>query len=105
MSKPASIFNPGDENGTVSVNATSTSSVVTVATNKIIAINATGDVLIAFGNTGGVKWKNAAATTTSFRIPSGTTAQFDLGSKFDSFQLYNPGATTVTAYWMTLVTF
>lgn len=60
---------------------------------RIIAINATGDVTIRFGNS------SVVATVTDFRIPANQTFTFDTGQENGYFSLFNLAGTTTTYYW------
>lgn len=78
-----------------SVSATSAGSIHTIGKNRLFAINATQDITIAFGNSTGVA---ASATSSSFRIPSGASIQWDTGTAYDQFQVFNLGASSASVY-------
>jgi hypothetical protein len=77
--------------------ATSASSTITFNQNAIIAIEATGNVNVLFGNAGTI----GTAAATGWLIQSGAVAEFDLG-QWDSVQFFNPGAGTIDIYILQL---
>ena len=66
---------------------------------RIIAINATQDVNIRFGNSG------VAAVSTDFRIPQNQTFTFSTNNDTQYFSLYNGSGSTATYYWAYLSKF
>lgn len=80
-----------------SINAGASSAEIVIGNNQIFAINASGDVNIAFGNSG-----MAAASNSNFRVPSGVTAEYDTGSQNDRIRLFNNGGSSIN-YWIQLL--
>jgi hypothetical protein len=76
---------------------TTASSTQTFAPNRIIAVQATGNANILFGNLGTI----GTADATCWLIPSGATQEFDLG-QWDSVQFFNPGASNIDIYILEL---
>lgn len=100
MARLSGIFVPGPM-GTETISSSSAGTAQTIGLRAVFQINGDGDLMIAFGNSGGT---TASATASSFRIPSGQTLAFDLGEEFDQFMLYNPdGSNSHKAYWVQLV--
>lgn len=82
----------------VSALAASTSSAELVFSNyAILAISATGDCHVAFGNSG-----MADAATTGWRITSGAVHQFELSGAYDRIKIFNPNAGAIDVYVMPL---
>jgi hypothetical protein len=61
--------------------------------NSIIAVNATKDITIKFGQSG-----MAAAAATDWRIPANTIREFDLGQAFDRLRVFNLDAAATDVY-------
>lgn len=79
--------------------ATTAGSTITFSKDAVLAITATGNVNITFGLASNM----ATAAGTGWLIASGSVAEFDLGSCFDSIAFYNPGASAVDIYILQLV--
>jgi hypothetical protein len=75
--------------------ATTASSIQTFSKYAILAIEATGNINVTFGNAAGPA---VTATATGWLIQSGAVAEFELGSEWDSVWIYNPGASAVDVY-------
>jgi hypothetical protein len=73
--------------------ATTSSAELAFGNNTIIAVNATQDITIAFGQAG-----MGAATASNFRIPANTTQTFDLGQTFSSIRVFNLAASAADVY-------
>lgn len=99
MATFTSIFHPATAIPTkvASLAGTSSSAELDFPNRRIIAIEATGDINVAFGNSG-----MAAASATGWLIPAGSTHQFDLGTEWSAIRVFNPGATAVDVYIMEL---
>ena len=94
MATFSAIFTPrsgDDQTGTVGAGVSSAA--ITVGAREKIAINATGDINIAFGSS-----TMAAASASNFRIPSGVVAEYDSGPN-TSIRIWNPGSGSIT-YWI-----
>ena len=78
---------------------TMASATITLSKYRIFAVTATGGVNITFGNAAGPV---ITADATGWLIPGGGVAEFELGSEWDSFQFYNPGASAVDIYILSL---
>lgn len=96
MATFTSIFVPGgpSTDGTGTVTAGAATSTITLGEKIIFAINATVDVNIIFFNAANAK----VPTASNFRIPAGVVATYDLSDYYDSFALFNNGASNGT-YW------
>ena len=99
MATLQSVFIPSTKLPTkiTALGATTASSTQTFGQNAIIAIEATGNVNVLFGNLGTI----GTAAATGWLIQSGAVAEFDLG-QWDSVQIFNPGASSVDVYIMQL---
>ena len=97
MATLTTIFVPSGNGTALSVTTHAASLIQTLSKNQIFAINATEDVTIKFGLV-----TVADPTGVEFRIPTGTTATFDLGDKYDSFKVYNLGTSTASVYYLPL---
>lgn len=93
MATFTSIFVPGND-GNYTVSATTAGATQTLGPRTIFAINATGDVNIVFFNAANPKTPTAA----NFRIPAGVIATYDLSDFYDSYAVFNNGASTVTVW-------
>lgn len=93
------IFVPATPTPTKSAGLGGTTSTAEIVfnNNAIIAVQATGNCQIRFGNAG-----MAAADNTAWFIPSGATQEFDLGSAYDRVRIFNPGASAIDVYIMQL---
>ena len=93
MATFTSIFVPGAD-ATYTVAGTTAGATKTLGKRSLFAINATGDINIVFFNAA-----NAIVPTASnYRIPSGVTAVYDLSDFYDSYAVYNPGASTINVW-------
>ena len=77
--------------------ATTASSTQTFSQGAILAIQATGNVNVLFGNAGTI----GTAAATGWLIQGGAVAEFELG-QWDSVQFYNPNAGTIDIYILQL---
>ena len=93
MATFTSIFVPGSDKE-YTVAATTADSGQTLGKRSLFAINATGDINIVFYNAANAKVPSAA----NFRIPGGVTAVYDLSDFYDSYAVYNAGASTITVW-------
>lgn len=96
MATFTSIFVPGGPGSDASytVAGTTAGATKTLGNRTIFAINATGDITIIFFNAANAK----VPAATNFRIPANVVAVYDLSDYYDSYAVYNAGATTVTVY-------
>lgn len=78
--------------------ATTSSSELPFPKNRIIAIQATGDVQVVFGVSGSV----ATADATGWYIPQGRVDTFDMSDQWTAIKIYNPGASAVDVYILEL---
>ncbi len=93
------VFVPASQRGSkVDDLAGTTSSVeLAVCRNCIVAITASGDYHIRFGQTG-----MDAADADDFLVPSGIVFQFDAGREWTFFRVFNPGASAIDVHYMFL---
>jgi hypothetical protein len=94
-----SVFIPSTEVPTkiTALAGTTASSTLTFNQNAILAIEATGNINVTFGNLGTIE----TADATGWLVQSGAVAEFDLG-QFDSIVIWNPGASAVDVYVLQL---
>ena len=77
------------------ITAASTATTVQPGAHRIIAINATDDINVAFGGS------SVSASSSSYRIPAGQQTTFDTGSN-SYLSVYNLGTGTTDVYIMLL---
>jgi uncharacterized cupredoxin-like copper-binding protein len=77
----------------VTVAAGAASGEIVTGTNLVLAMNATQDVTITFGQSG-----MAAPTASSFRVPAGTTIEVDMGQNHDRYRVFNIGTASAIVY-------
>ncbi|SRR6266550_2955653 len=96
MARFSVILVPGDQAIKITGLATVTaSSIQTLGKYQVFAINADQDITINFGNANGTM---TPPTTANYRIPANQQTTFDLGSSFDSFEVFNQGASAANVY-------
>jgi hypothetical protein len=79
------------------LSASTASGVVTLGNRTVFAINSTQDMTISFGLSTGTGGAAVPTPTASyFRVPANCTFVFDLGTNFDSIQVYNLSATNAS---------
>lgn len=78
--------------------ASTASSTITFAKYAILAIQATGNINVTFGNAA----TGITASATGWLIPAGATAEFELGSQWDSIQVFNSGSSPADVYILSL---
>jgi hypothetical protein len=94
MAVQASILSMSVEAGNSGTLANTTASAaIPVGLFRVIAINATQDMNIRFGN-GSVQ-----AAATDFRIPANATFVFNTGQDTQDFSLYNNSGASLTYFW------
>jgi hypothetical protein len=95
-----SIFIPADSvpSKVSALGAGMASSTVTFSKYAIIAVTASDDIHIVFGNAANMP----TAAATGWLISAGSVAEFELGSQWDSVQFYNPNTGTVDIYILRL---
>lgn len=96
MATLQSVFVPTSKKPTkiAALAATTASATQTFANNAIIAITASGNCQVVFGNAGP---NMPTADNTGWLIASGAVAEFDLG-QWDSVQIFNPTAGNIDVY-------
>lgn len=94
MAVMAGIFAPAGNDATGTVANGASSAEITINAYQLFAFTASDDISIKFGNAG-----MAAADATSFRIPGGTVAIYQVPKQFTRFRLFNGTAATIT-WWI-----
>lgn len=93
------VFVPAAANPTkvAALGATTSTAELVFNNNAIIAVQATGNCQIRFGNAG-----MAAADNTAWFVASGSIQEFDLGNAYDRIRIFNPTAGNIDVYVMQL---
>jgi hypothetical protein len=100
MATFAATYVPGAAQATATTVASTTAVSITLGTNRLFAIQASGSYTIAFFNSASTSPATAGAT--DWPQVASQIAEYDTGSAYNSISVYNPGGSSITVWTLPL---